>query len=591
METHIDNSCGQTPQRKRSMHSLPQKCYTHVMTDITKTCTVSAKPFSVTDEDQTFYQKVGPHFDGQHFPIPHPDLHPEERKRRRLSFRNLRHVYSRNCDKTGEKIMSYFDKDSPYTVYGSDVWWSDKWDALDYGRDFDFNRNFFEQFEELFKAVPHLNRSVLLTENCEFINGAANCKNCYLSFNMDYCEDCFYLTEAKHCKDCVDSYNLIDCELCYESQSLERCYNIHYSTRSIGCRDSFFLTDCRQCKNCIGCVNLVGKEYHVFNQRVTPEKFKQYKEAFKSRKYTDDFKEKFADFSLKFPKKYYFGHSNENFSGDNIQNSKNSHDCYISYNLENCKHCYYIFSSNNCMDYDLFGDNSEWIYNCITTGLNCSNDICCMHTWNSSSNNLYCYLLSGASNNFGSVGLKKQQYCILNKKYSKEEYEKLVAKIIQHMQKTGEWGEFFPPSISPFGYNETMAHEFFPLTKEEALAKGYHWKNKVESGPQYEGGGDISIPDNIDETDDSITNKVIKCKETGKPFKIIPQEFTFHKNLGLPLPCLAPEVRHQHRFAKQNPQQLWQRKCAKTGQNLLTTYAPDRPEIIYSEEAYLEEVF
>jgi len=31
------------------------------------------------------------------------------------------------------------------------------------------------------------------------------------------------------------------------------------------------------------------------------------------------------------------------------------------------------------------------------------------------------------------------KYCILNKQYSKEEYEELVPKIIEHMQKTGEW--------------------------------------------------------------------------------------------------------------------------------------------------------
>ena len=32
------------------------------------------------------------------------------------------------------------------------------------------------------------------------------------------------------------------------------------------------------------------------------------------------------------------------------------------------------------------------------------------------------------------------------------------------MMITGEWGEFFPSSLSPFGYNETVAQEYFPLT-------------------------------------------------------------------------------------------------------------------------------
>ena len=37
------------------------------------------------------------------------------------------------------------------------------------------------------------------------------------------------------------------------------------------------------------------------------------------------------------------------------------------------------------------------------------------------------------------------------------------------MMKTGEWGEFFPSSLSPFGYNETVAQEHFPMSREEVL--------------------------------------------------------------------------------------------------------------------------
>jgi hypothetical protein len=32
------------------------------------------------------------------------------------------------------------------------------------------------------------------------------------------------------------------------------------------------------------------------------------------------------------------------------------------------------------------------------------------------------------------------------------------------MIETGEWGEFFHPSLSPFGYNETVAQEYYPVT-------------------------------------------------------------------------------------------------------------------------------
>lgn len=83
----------------------------------------------------------------------------------------------------------------------------------------------------------------------------------------------------------------------------------------------------------------------------------------------------------------------------------------------------------------------------------------------------YIYSCFYSSDLFACIGLRNKQYCIFNKQYTKEEYELLVAKIIAHMQKTGERGEFFPAQISPFGYNETMAMEFFPLSKEQATKR------------------------------------------------------------------------------------------------------------------------
>jgi len=40
------------------------------------------------------------------------------------------------------------------------------------------------------------------------------------------------------------------------------------------------------------------------------------------------------------------------------------------------------------------------------------------------------------------------------------------------MIETGEWGEFFHPSLSPFGYNETVAQEYYPLQNVQNVQKG-----------------------------------------------------------------------------------------------------------------------
>jgi hypothetical protein len=97
---------------------------------------------------------------------------------------------------------------------------------------------------------------------------------------------------------------------------------------------------------------------------------------------------------------------------------------------------------------------------------------------NGGSNILYsAFCVNNCKNLFGCVGVKKDEYSILNKKYSREEYEVLVPKIIEHMKRTGEFGEFFPVSISQFGYNETSAQDYFSMTREQALQKGYKWRD------------------------------------------------------------------------------------------------------------------
>jgi hypothetical protein len=49
-----------------------------------------------------------------------------------------------------------YSPDKNYKIYDKDFWWSDKWDALDYGIDFDFSKSFFKQFRELQLKVPRL---------------------------------------------------------------------------------------------------------------------------------------------------------------------------------------------------------------------------------------------------------------------------------------------------------------------------------------------------------------------------------------------------------------------------------------------------
>ena len=188
--------------------------------------------------------------------------------------------------------------------------------------------------------------------------------------------------------------------------------------------------------------------------------------------------------------------------------------------------------------------------------------------------------------------MKKRSYCILNRQYTKDEYERLVPQIIQKMRKDGEWGEFFPPSMSPYGYNETVAAEHFPLAEKDARQRSFSWSNFESPLPDADRlirGEDL--PDSTADIPDDILHWAIECEATKRPFKIIKQELDFYRQRKLPIPRLHPDERHRHRMALRNPRKLWNRTCAKCHKPIATSYAPDRPEIVYCEECYLKEVY
>jgi hypothetical protein len=193
---------------------------------------------------------------------------------------------------------------------------------------------------------------------------------------------------------------------------------------------------------------------------------------------------------------------------------------------------------------------------------------------------------------FACTGLQNAQYCILNKKYSKEDYYKTVEHITQQMKQAGEWGEFFPPTMCPYPYNETSAQEFYPLTKQEVLDNGLKWRDKEDNmtGVTKTIPAD-QLPDNIADIPDDILNWAITCKVSGRPFKVVKQELEFYRRHNIPVPKLHPEQRYDTRFNKRMPRKLHARQCGKCAKDVQTTYSPERPEIIYCEACYLEEVY
>jgi hypothetical protein len=155
---------------------------------------------------------------------------------------------------------------------------------------------------------------------------------------------------------------------------------------------------------------------------------------------------------------------------------------------------------------------------------------------------------------------------------------------------------FFPTEISQFSYNETSAQEFFPLTKQEVKSKGFSWKEPKDRNYKITvDSKDLS--DSILDVKDDVTSQIIGCEHKGEcneqcttAFRITSQELQFYKSQNIPLPRLCPNCRHYQRTKNRNPVKLFLRNCAKCNKNIETSYAPERPEIVYCESCYNNEV-
>jgi len=562
---------------------------------VERICEVSKQKFVIMPEDIEFYKKSGVILDDDIRGL--PTLCPEERMRRRLAWRNERSLYNRECSGTGKKIVSMYSADQKFPVYDNSFWWGDEWDGKDNFFDFDFSKQFFLQFENLLNVAPRMARVQQgVCENSTFTNCASNNKNCYLLFAVNSSEDCAYGAFVLNCKNSFDNLYLTKSELCYESVTSEDCYSSTFLQNSKRCSESHFLKNCISCTNCFGSVNLRNKEYYFLNKKYSKEEYFKKLEEVGLSKYSrvKNLRKYFAKLFQKYPVKFSESLQNHNSSGDYLYNSKDSFECWDASNLESCK---FVSDSENIKtSYDVssYGclDTNELLYECAGVGLGVYNVKFSNLCWGGCKNLEYCIECFKSEDCFGCIGLKNAKYCILNKQYSKEEYFILREKIISYMKTTKEWGEFFPMSISPFGYNTTIANEFFPLKDPELCDSKnrlkYKWSPE-KTQAKYEG-LEYEIPDDIKDVSDEILQKILQCEVTGKYYKIVQSELKFYRKMNIPIPRKCPDQRHKERFNIRNPRKLFERTCEGCDVKISTTYAKERPEKVFCEKCYLERV-
>src|SRR3989344_5168576 len=560
--------------------------------------------FIIEPEDFNFYKKIK---------VPPPTFCPECRLQRRMAWRNERTLHRNKCAKTGKSLVSCFSSESPFLVYERDIWWGDQWDPTAYGVEYDFSKSFFRQFRELLEKVPHPNLFIGKCVGTLYGNYIGEFRNSYLISASWAGENIAYASRALDCKDSMDIFTVKNCEFSYEDVSSAKCYETFFSHNADSCTSSYLLYDCRNCINCFGCTSLRNKSNCMWNVQFTKEEydkklaelnigsFKNFKKA----------KTQFEELKLKATRRFANIVNSTNVSGDDIFHASNCHYCFaIQDEMKDCK--FMINAVDGLKDsYDGYGTgaNTELLYEGMDSGVNGARQLFVLSIWECL-NAEYCFNCHGCNNIFGCIGLRNKNYCIFNKQYSKEEFEKLRGQIIEHMgkvpyvDKKGNkygYGEYFPLEISPFGYNETVSQDYFPLSKEEILNNGYNFIEKEK--PEYSATLLAqNLPDHIKDANESILNAVVECESCKRPYKIIQNELIFLKRFNLPLPRKCFECRHQERFKKVNPPKLWHRSCMCENENHFhgegkcevefeTSYAPERPEIVYCEKCYQAEVY
>jgi len=578
-----------------------------------RVCQNCTKDFIVQPEDFELYAK---------FSVPAPLWCPYCRFIRKMTFINERMLYKRICGYCNTPIISMYDEDTPFSAWCIKCHISDVWDARNYGRDYDFSRNFFEQFKDLKYSVPHraLDQNEKNGQGCEYSNYCFNSKNVYLSFQTVYSENIKYSRYVfGNNKNCLDSLTIKGNDRGYELVQANSNYNSSFLIESNQCVESHFLYDCSNCVNCCLSSNLRNKSYVFRNKQLSKDEYKDFILALRLNTFSGQsrVKAEFMKFALGSIHQYArIKNSVHIIGGDFIENSKNVSNSYGLVDAENVKNIFVSVRPVRDSQDLIFVGKLEECYEFTSGGGGGSRLVLSVSCGGGCQNIFYCDGCRGCKDCFGCVGLLKKQYCILNKQYSKEEYKEMVAKIKTHMSAmpyidkmghTYSFGEFFPTELSPFAYNETTAFEENPLSKEQVISSGYRWKDQKPKSYnptllQEE------MADDIKDILDNICNEIIECPNHGqietqctKAFKILPDELTFYRQMNLPLPRYCPNCRYYARLVWKNPFRFYHRECmcdltshghqGKCQNNFQTMYAPNRVELVYCRDCYQKEVY
>ncbi len=514
-----------------------------------------------------------------------------------MVLRNERTLYKGECARCKRATISLYRSNSPYVAYCHDCWWSDEWAGEEYAAEYDPAEPLFEQLKKLQLKVPREALIILNSTNSDYGNNIRDSKDCYFNFQVANCENMMYSWWMVGSRDCINCHKIMNSELLFSCFDIINCYSSAFLKNCIDCSSCYFSYDLRGCNNCIFSYNLRNKSYCIGNRQYAKEEYEE--EAAKiidgSYKTLQVSLKKFEELQSEAMHRFADTYKCVDVTGNYMEECKESYFSFDSVKTEKVKNASLILNSKNSFyGYSIGPQPTELLYGtCVIKGgsnlkfcfnLFASNDC----AWGDS--------LISCSNCIACVGLKKKEYCILNKQYSKDAFLKIKTALAGK----GELSGYVPPTFSTFAYNETAAQDKYPLSKEDAVRQGYEWAEEALMTTGQETLMPEKISDNVQDVGDSILKEILKCVDCGRNYRVVERELQMYKKFNFPISRTCPQCRLEYGRLQRLPFLLWSRPCGcekdhshhkgRCPNRFETPYAPDRPEIVYCEQCYNAEV-
>lgn len=286
---------------------------------------------------------------------------------------------------------------------------------------------FFTSLKKLLDSRPKTEADIVNSEGCVYSNHVYDCKDLTYCFDMYASKDGVYLFDSALCVHSADSDYIVECDSCYECVDIYKSYDCKYVEKSREMRNCSFCYDCRNLENCFGCVQLNNRSYCIFNRQLNEN---EYREAVKKYEALPASKvlEILNELKKQFPLAPAAADHNVNSPyGSYVYYCKNCYMCFDAAQSEDCMYNYDSFYNKVCMDLTYSARHNENSFQLIESRRmnNCSYAIDSI----SCQDSLYLFNCKNVKNSFGCVGLQHKEYCILNRQFSKEDYEKVLPAI------------------------------------------------------------------------------------------------------------------------------------------------------------------